>query len=308
MHKGWLVALILLCSTSAKSAVVNVEFKFTPFTGDPAKQDQVDTVPGKARVFVNNALVAEQPVNKGSVPVLFEGREIGASVWLPVASLGPALRKGKNKLRIEFEPSDGKQKYRAQLRWAAVTDQVREETTADGQRSTNQADEGVDDKAAQGKLVMEREFNADFAKELPWHRYPAITTLTDADRKAIVALVKARSDAFKPNFSGVYQLLKNRPEVNIAEVQKAKCLDQVYAAGIRIDTPSAEQLDIAATGNAEVSIRRKDGDLYRPANPEAMEKIKDPSVMDCAGMVLFFAFPPRMAVVRTPAGAWEVVY
>ncbi len=307
MLKLWLVAL-LLWSSGASSAVVNVEFKFTPFVGDPAKQDHVDTVPGKARVFVNNALVAEQPVNKNSVPVLFEGREIGASVWLPVASLGPALRKGKNKIRIEFEPADAKLKYHAQLRWASVTDQVREESTDSGQRSTNQADEGVDDQPAQGKLAMEREFVADFAKELPWHRYPAISSLTDADKKAIAALVKARADAFKPNFAGVYQLLRNKPEINVAEVQKAKCLDQVYAAGIRIDSPAADQLDITATGNAEVSVRRKDGDLYRPANPKAMEKIKDPAVMDCSGMVLFFAFPPRMAVVRTPAGAWEVVY
>jgi hypothetical protein len=308
MYKNCLAGLMLFWSSLSTAAVVNVEFKFTPFLGDPAKQDEVESVPGKARVFLNNALLNEQPVSKAKLPVLFEGREIGPSVWLPVASAGPALRKGKNKIRIEFDPDDAKLKYRAQLRWASVTDQTQEESSAEAQRSTNQIDEGVDDKQAQGRLVLEREFVADFAAELPWHRYPPVTALSDADKRAIAALVKARADTFKPNFAGVYQLLKSKPEINVAEVQKAKCLDAVYAAGVRIAAPGADQLDIATTGNAEVSIRRKDGELYRPADPKALEKITDPSVQDCAGMVLFFAFPPRMAVVRTPAGAWEVVY
>ena len=116
MNKNWFAALTLFGATAASGAVVNVEFKFTPFLGNPAEQDHVQAVPGKARVFLNNALLAEQIVNKGEVAVLFEAREIAASVWLPVASVGPALRKGKNKIRIEFEPADSKLKYRAQLR------------------------------------------------------------------------------------------------------------------------------------------------------------------------------------------------
>ena len=308
MNKNWFAALTLFGATAASAAVVNVEFKFTPFLGNPAKQDHVQAVPGKARVFLNNALLAEQIVNEGEVAVLFEAREIAASVWLPVASVGPALRKGKNKIRIEFEPADNKIKYRAQLRWASVTDETTEQSAPGSGQSTNQTGEGVDDKPAQGKFTIEREFSADFAKELPWHRYPPITSLSDADKRALATLVKARAEKFTPNFSGVYALLKPKPEINLEEVQKAKCLDQVYAAGVRIDAPTADQLDITTTGNAEVLIRRKDGDLYRPADPKVMEKIKDPGIQDCAGMVLFFAFPPRMAVVRTPAGAWEVVY
>ena len=40
--------LILFCSSVAAVKVVNVEFKFTPYVGDPAKSDQVETVPGKS--------------------------------------------------------------------------------------------------------------------------------------------------------------------------------------------------------------------------------------------------------------------
>ena len=38
--------LILFWSSVASAEVVNVEFKFTPYVGDPAKSDQVETVPG----------------------------------------------------------------------------------------------------------------------------------------------------------------------------------------------------------------------------------------------------------------------
>jgi len=143
--------MILLWSSSAMAGVINVEFKFTPFVGDPIKSSQVETVPGKASVFVNNVPVAEKQVDKQEVPVLFEEREIAPSVWLPVQSLGPVLRKGKNKIRIEFEPTDSKMPYRAQLRWASVTDQVTKVENGPGHvQETNQSGEGVDDKKTKG--------------------------------------------------------------------------------------------------------------------------------------------------------------
>jgi len=168
-------ALVLLCSTlAASAAVINVEFKFTPFLGDPEKSKEVETVPGKARVFLNNVPIAQQDVRKDKVPVLFEEREIAPSVWVPMASIGPGLRKGKNKIRIEFEPTDPKLAYRAQLRWASVTDG--ETKTEEGGRvtATNQSGEGVEDKPSKGKSVLEREFTADFAKDLAWHHDPAV--------------------------------------------------------------------------------------------------------------------------------------
>ncbi len=46
--------LLLLAVPLTRAAVINVEFKFTPFIGDPAKDMEVMTVPGKAVVFINN--------------------------------------------------------------------------------------------------------------------------------------------------------------------------------------------------------------------------------------------------------------
>ncbi|HEX2769361.1 MAG TPA: hypothetical protein VHN12_08735, partial [Geobacteraceae bacterium] len=163
-----LLLLLFWCSLAA-AGVVNVEFKFTPFVGDPSKADQVETMPGKASVFINNVLMAEQEVGRKEVPVLFEEREIAPAVWVPAQSLGPALRRGKNKVRIEFQPADSTAPYRAQLRWASVTDQVTKTEDAPGRvHETNQSGEGLDDRKATGPIVFEREFIADFATDLPW--------------------------------------------------------------------------------------------------------------------------------------------
>ena len=73
-------------------------------------------------------------------------------------------------------------------------------------RSTNQANEGVDDrKAVKGKVVFEREFPADFALDLPWHHYPAVTSLTEEDKQKIAALLKTRAGWFKPDFAALYK-------------------------------------------------------------------------------------------------------
>ena len=68
--------LFLLLMPLARAAVINVEFKFTPFVGDPAKDEKVKAVPGKAAVFINNIPFAEQEVREEEVPVLFEEHEI----------------------------------------------------------------------------------------------------------------------------------------------------------------------------------------------------------------------------------------
>ena len=47
-------ALLMSAASLAPAAVINVEFKFTPFVGDPVKDDKVTTVPGKAAIFINN--------------------------------------------------------------------------------------------------------------------------------------------------------------------------------------------------------------------------------------------------------------
>src|SRR5690349_24194776 len=163
------ILLLLLLGPWARATVINVEFKFTPFVGDPEKEEKVTAVAGKAAIFINNVPASEQDVNADELPVLFEEHEVAPSVWVPTSSVGPIVRKGANKLRIEFTPKDPEKTYRAQLRWASVTDTTKEDEEPGSIRSTNQANEGMDDrKSLKGKVVFEREFTADFAPDLPW--------------------------------------------------------------------------------------------------------------------------------------------
>jgi hypothetical protein len=303
-----MMALTLFWSSLALASVINVEFKFTPFTGDPAKKDQVETVAGRAKVFINNVLLADQEVTKQTVPVLFEEREIASSVWVPVAGIGPRLRKGKNIIRIEFKPENGKTPYSAQLRWALVTDHTTTEDKGGRYKATNQSGEGVETKAATGTVVFEREFVADFAADLPWHHYPPVTTLSNEDKQRIATLINERAKAFKPNFGEVYRLLEGKENIQLAEIRKAKCLDKAYAVGIRVGAPPPDQLEFVTTGNAEVVVQRRGGDLYSLGAPEQLERLKGDELQMCVGMTLFMTYPPRLAVVRTPSGDWQVVY
>ena len=307
MHKI-AAALILTWSSLASAAVLNVEFKFTPYTGD-LKEDHVETVAGKGQVFINNVLIADQDVRKELVPVLFDEREVAPSIWVPVQSLGPVLRKGKNSIRIEFQPSDKKAPNHAQHSWASVMDESTEEETSSGAtKSTNQSGEGIDSKQATGKIVFEREFVADFAADLPWHHSPPITALSDADKLQLAELVTARAGPFKPGFADIYRSLEGKEGIRVAEIKKAKCLDKAYAAGIRVAAPTFEQLDFVVTGGPEVLVQRKGGALYDLGGPESFDRIKDDEMQMCAGVALSIAYPPHLAFVRTPAGAWEVVY
>jgi hypothetical protein len=300
--------LILFCSSAAAATVVNVEFKFTPYIGDPAKSDQVETVPGMAKVFINNVLFAEKEVRKDNVPVLFDEREITPSLWVPANSLGAALRKGKNTIRIEFVPSDTKKPYNAQLRWLSVMDQSTEKSEGGRYEATNQSGEGHEDKKATGKVVVQREFVADFAVDIPWHHYPPVTSLSDEDKSSLALLVKKRAEAFKPGFADIYKLLAKDRSLDLNEMKKAKCLDQAYAAGIRVAAPPQNQLDFAITGNQEVVVTLKDGAALYPFDEKSFARIEDFDVKMCASIILPMAFPPRLVVVRSPSGAWEVAY
>ncbi len=299
--------LLVLWPLLAPAKVLNVEFKFTPFTGDP-KEDHVETVAGKVVVFLDNVPIAEQVVRKDTVPVIFEEREIAPSVWVPAQSLGPAVRKGKNTIRVEFEPADASTPYRAQLRWATVTDQVKEESAPGTYKGTNQADQGVDDKQATGKLVMEREFFADFATDRAWHHLPPVTSLTDEDKQQLTTLVRTRADWFKPEFASVYKALEGKGDVDAARVRKTKCLDAAYKAGVRITAVPDGELEFVTTGGPEVVVRGKNGFLY-PPDPKTFERIKGDDVQMCAGMVLTLVYQSRLVAARAGAsGAWEVVY
>lgn len=305
MRKTLSVA-ILMWSSSAMAAVINVEFQFTPFVGDIAKSE-VQTVPGKARVYLNNLPVAEQEVDRKSVPVLFDNREIAPAVWVPAKSLGTAVRKGKNMIRIEFVPEDGNLSYQARLQWNEVTDQVKESRSGGSTTATNRGGEGMETRKGKGKLVFERDFSGDFAADLPWHHYPTVAALTDDDRQKLAALVKERAEAFKPNFEGVYRMLAARPEVQVAEIRKAKCLDKAHAAGVRVPVPVGTSLEFATTGSAAVVVGRKSGELY-PFDQKSFARIKGENVQMCAGISLSIAYPPRLIAAKSPEGRWEVVF
>ncbi len=304
-----IVVLLLFWSSITMAKVINIEVKFTPFLGDPEKAETVETVPGKAFVYINNIPIAEQEVQKKKVPVLFEEREIAPSVWVPMQSLGPVLRRGKNSIRIEFVPSDSKARYRAQLRWASVTDQVTQEEDSSGQiRETNQTGEGVDDRKASGRIVFEREFVADFAEDLPWHHYPAVQSLSDDDRKALARIVKERADFFKPDFNMIYRMLEGNRNINLPVVKKTRCLYTGYAAGLRVGVQPEDQLDFVTTGNPEVVVRSKKGALYFPIKSKEIDRIKNNEVQMCIMMVYSVLYPPRLVFVRSASGKWEVAY
>jgi len=302
------LALVLLWSPLASAAVLNVEFHFTPFTGDIAN-NEVETVQGRASVYINNVLIREREVDRQTVPVLFDDREIAATVWVPVKSLGPVVRKGKNTIRVEFEPVDPKSPYNAQFRWASVTDQERVEEEGPGRfSSTNQSDVGAENKTYTGRAVMERQFDADFAVDLPWHHYPPVTALSDEDKKSLLQLVKSRVDAFKPDFSAFYRLIEGDKNLDLAGIKKTKCLDKAYKAGIRIGVAGPEQIEFLTTGNPEVVVRSKKGELYFPQDPKVLERIKDSNTQMCVGFAVAAAYPPHLVFVRNPGGKWELVY
>ncbi len=304
----WLSLLVLAAPVSARAAVVNVEIKFTPYVGDPAKADTVETVPGTAAIFLNGVPYAEQPVGKDTVPVQLDEREIAPAVWLPVESLGPAVRKGKNTIRIEFTPADPGTPYRARLAWASVTD---EETAGEkqGKRSaTNLAAPGKQEKSGTGKLVLEHTVNADFATDVAWHHYPPVTALADADKQKLAALALVRADAFRPDFAGVYRVLAGDPRLDVGKIKQAKCVEAAYAAGVRLDAPKADELEYVTTNQPEVVVRRKGRHLYAPADASAFGKIEGEEQQMCAGIALSLAFPPKLVAVRGPDGAWKVVY
>ena len=300
-----LLALALLAPSLAWAGVLNVEFKFTPYTGD-LQRDHVRSVAGKARVYLNNALVAEQEVRADEVPVLFDEREIAPSVWMPAASMGPALRKGHNRLRIEFEPTDSKAAYTGQLSWASVNDQVVESDNADGSHtSSNQSGEGKEDQPAKGKLVLERDFEAAFATDRPWHHYPPVTALADADKAKLRAAVDAQAAAFKPGFEALYARLAKSPELELGEIRKLKCLDAAHGAGVRVSPAAEMAFDL---GSPEVIVRGRSGPLFDLGDKSAFGRIKGEDQQMCAGVVLSLLYPPRMAFARAPSGEWELVY
>lgn len=309
MRTLFLVFCLLLVTLPATAAVINVEFNFTPYLApaDPNAK-QVDTIPGKAVVFLNNQVLAEQELEKRDLPVLFEEREIAPAVWIPASSMGPGLRKGANNIRVEFTPANPAQPYLARFSWSEVTDkETRTDDGAGRSTATNYGGTGKEERPVTGKVVFERGFSADFAVDRAWHHYPPITAVSPADKAGLIALLKERATLFKPNFAAAYKLLEKQPNLTVPAMKKAKCLENAYKVGIRVKSPTLEQLEAVISNSPELLLQGKGGSPLHPFNRAAFEKIKGDEGQMCAAMALFTLYPPRMTVVKTPAGKWEVV-
>jgi hypothetical protein len=301
-------ALLFLTAQLAAAAIINVEFKFTPFLGNPATDQEVTSVPGKAQVFINDVPYgAEQEVRQEKLPVLFDEHEIAPSVWVPMSSAGSIVRKGGNKIRIEFTPNDLNKPYRAQLRWASVTDAPASDLAGSSGEATNQTAEGMDDrKDVKGKVTFEQEFTADFALDLPWHHYPPVRTLTEDDKQKIAALLRARANWFQPDFSALYKAIEDNDSLKVDDVRNTHCLEAAYKAGVRMNAPAVADLTFTASGGPEVIVTRKSGTLFG-LDEKTFAALKDEGTQMCAGMVLATVYPGRIGVVRKPDGAWETV-
>ena len=304
-----LAVLLTLFPLLATPAVVNVEFNFSPYTGNPDKEDVIVFVPGQARLFINGLPFAEVEVRQQKYKIIFSDREISsAPVNLTGESFGASLRKSKNMLRVEFVPADSKRPYTAELAWASVTDAPAETRDARGVvSSTNLSQKGKERKAAQGTAVFEREFQADFAIDRPWHRYPPVKDLSEADRQQIRTVVAQRLDALQPDFKVLYEWLE-RNGFKVAEIRKQKILEQIRASGLRIRVADAARLEFVLGSGPAVMVKGTGGaPVYRPQNPQVLSKIADKGEQDFAMSILPQVFPARLLVARAPSGAWEAV-
>ena len=124
------------------------------------------------------------------------------------------------------------------------------------------------------------------------------------------ALVAARAEVFKPDFASAYQILKGAStpglQLDLAGIQKSKILNKGYAAGVRVAPASADKLDFVVTGNPEVVVRSKTGNLYT-SDPKAFARIKGDEVQMGLAIVLGILFPPQLVAVRDASGKWAVV-
>ena len=187
-------------------------------------------------------------------------------------------------------------------------DEATEEAEPGSMRTTNQANEGIDDrKTVKGKVVFEREFAADFALDLPWHHYPAITSLAEEDKQKIAALLKTRAEWFQPDFASLYKAIEENETLKVDDVRQAKCLERAYQAGVRVTAPEAGELEFTTTSGPEVLVTRQQGTLFG-LNEKTFEPVKDEETQMCAGMALSMVYPGRLVAVHKPDGAWDIVY
>lgn len=299
MLRSLLPVLLAAVPTDALAGTVGFELSFAPFTGDLAA-DAVAAVPGTVSVWLDGIFVAEQPVAAEELMVLFDAREVSPALWLPTSSHTELLHPGENHYRLVFTPDDPATPYTAQLRWASVSDVTREERRDGALRGTNLATQGLENREATGSVTFEGTFLADWATAQPWHAWPAVDTVTPADRTWIAMLLAQRTSWFLPPFEILHGQLKRTRGIDAAHIRKARCLEAAWKAGLRITAAPAESLEIETTGTAVVVLR---GEPYR-ANREVLGDIHDPEKAFCAAVALGAIYAPPVRLVRRADGFW----
>ncbi|MCS5698871.1 hypothetical protein NZK32_07435 [Cyanobium sp. FGCU-52] len=298
---------------------LNVEFKFTPYLPPARDAEKVTTVEGVVELELNGVPMMDLPIESKSALLMDsseEGIEVFPAVWINALELQPLLRRGDNLLRLTFTPKSGTVPYRSQFRWAVIEDRTTTSTTARGsEMTTNHGAEGREDRGARGPVAVQKAFQAPFARVEPWHAAPAVTTLTPADRAAILELLRARAALFSPDFEAAYRFLGRLPKdqgitLDMPEVRRLGCLEAGYATGMRVAAPADADLKLVTTGSPVVVASGKEGFVMSfPHEPGMAERyVALPNDRGfCLAITFNMLFPKRMLLVKGLDGQWQML-
>ncbi len=315
-----LLAPVLITTPAPVAArPLNLEFKFTPYLPPAKDADKVTTVEGVVELELNGVPMLNQPLESKSALLMDsseEGIEVFPVVWLNALQLQPLLRRGDNLLRLTFTPKNGAMPYRSQFLWTVIEDKITTSTTARGSElTTNHGGTGREDREARGPVTVQKAFQAPFAPVEPWHAAPAVTTVTPADRAAILELIRARAALFSPDFEAAYRFLASLPKdrgisIDVPEVRRQGCLKAGYAAGMRVAAPAEADLKLNTTGSPVVVARGAGENLMSfPHLPEALERFEamPNDLVFCMAAPLNTLFPKQMLLVKGVDGQWQIL-
>lgn len=315
-----LLAPVLITTPAPVTArPLNLEFKFTPYLPPAKDADKVTTVEGVVELELNGVPMLNQPLESKSALLMDsneEGIEVFPAVWINALELQPQLRRGDNLLRLTFTPKNGAVPYRSQFIWTMIEDQTSTSTTARGSEvTTNHGAKGREDREARGPVTVQKAFQAPFAKVEPWHAAPAVTTLTPADRAAILELIRQRAALFSPDFEAAYRFLGSFPKdqgitLDMPEVRRLGCLEAGYATGMRVAAPAEADLRLVTT-NSPVVVARGTGEFLmsfpdQPGMAERYEALPNDKGF-CLVISFNMLFPKQLLLVKGVDGQWQIL-
>ena len=121
----------------------------------------------------------------------------------------------------------------------------------------------------------------------------------------LVALFPASARADWPALGEVYSKARQHAIAVTEAVGNIK-VAQASAVGARVSSLMNPYLQfIADRGKATVDVQFQ-GQLFFPVDLAPFEKI-EPDDQMCVGAALSVLFPPRLVVVKTDEGGWEVI-